>query len=120
MEREQAVLTPPTIVEEDDDQVTMLTHTCTVKDHNGTLCVPIPRPSPLPHSPFSSLPLPNLLPPHPLPLLSLPTCPQVTEDLEVDPEENSSHYMAILIESLSILGKVQDALNVRIASLGDG
>ena len=40
---------------------------------------------------------------------------EVTESLDpgVDPEEDSSHYMAILIESLSILGRVQDALHVR-------
>ena len=37
---------------------------------------------------------------------------EVTEDLTGDPEENSSHYMAILIEALSILGKVQEALDV--------
>ena len=40
---------------------------------------------------------------------------EVVESLTpgVDPEEDSSHYMAILIESLSILGRVQDALHVR-------
>lgn len=40
---------------------------------------------------------------------------QVIEEMtpEVDPEEDSSHYMAILIESLSILGRVQDSLDVR-------
>ena len=40
---------------------------------------------------------------------------EVVENLTpgVDPEEDSSHYMAILIESLSILGRVQDALQVR-------
>ena len=45
---------------------------------------------------------------------------QVVESLApgVDPEEDSNHYMAILIESLSILGRVQDALDVRIASYG--
>lgn len=37
---------------------------------------------------------------------------EVTEDLNADPEENSSHYMAILIEALSMLGKVQEALDV--------
>ena len=41
---------------------------------------------------------------------------QVVESLApgLDPEEDSNHYMAILIESLSILGRVQDALDVRI------
>lgn len=41
---------------------------------------------------------------------------EVVESLTpgVDPEEDSNHYMAILIESLSILGRVQDALDVRI------
>ena len=41
---------------------------------------------------------------------------EVVESLApgMDPEEDSNHYMAILIESLSILGRVQDALNVRI------
>lgn len=41
---------------------------------------------------------------------------EVVESLApgVDPEEDSNHYMAILIESLSILGRVQDALDVRI------
>lgn len=40
---------------------------------------------------------------------------EVTESLDpgVDPEEDSNHYMAILIESLSILGRVPDALHVR-------
>ena len=39
---------------------------------------------------------------------------EVVENLTpgVDPEEDSNHYMAILIESLSILGRVQDALHV--------
>lgn len=39
---------------------------------------------------------------------------EVVESLApgVDPEEDSSHYMAVLIESLSILGRVQDALDV--------
>ena len=35
------------------------------------------------------------------------------EDLGADPEEDSSHFMAIVIESLSVLGRVQDALDVR-------
>lgn len=30
----------------------------------------------------------------------------------VDPEEDSNHYMAVLVEALSILGRVQDALDV--------
>ena len=40
---------------------------------------------------------------------------EVVESLApgVDPEDDSNHYMAILIESLSILGRVQDALHVR-------
>lgn len=44
---------------------------------------------------------------------------EVVENLTpgVDPEEDSSHYMAILIESLSILGRVQDALQVRALTL---
>ena len=37
---------------------------------------------------------------------------EVMEDLNGDPEENSSHYMAILIEALSILGKVEETLDV--------
>ena len=37
----------------------------------------------------------------------------MTEDLNADPEENSSHYMSILIEALSTLGKVEEALDVR-------
>ena len=39
---------------------------------------------------------------------------EVVESLApgVDPEDDSNHYMAILIESLSILGRVQDALDV--------
>ena len=38
---------------------------------------------------------------------------EVQEDLnETNPERNSSHYMAILIESLSILGKIQETLEV--------
>ena len=32
----------------------------------------------------------------------------------VDPEKDSSHYMAVLVEALSILGRVQTALDVRI------
>lgn len=31
---------------------------------------------------------------------------------DVDPEKDSSRYMAVLVESLSILGRVQDALDV--------
>ena len=44
---------------------------------------------------------------------------QVVEELKegVNPEEDSSHFMAILVESLSILGKVQDALNVSVLLL---
>ena len=40
---------------------------------------------------------------------------EVVESLSpgVDPEEDSNHYMAVLIESLSILGRVQDGLDVR-------
>ena len=30
----------------------------------------------------------------------------------VDPERDSNRYMAVLVEALSILGKVQDALDV--------
>lgn len=30
----------------------------------------------------------------------------------LDPDKNSSQYMAILVEALSILGRVQDALDV--------
>ncbi len=30
----------------------------------------------------------------------------------LDPEEDSGHYMAVLVEALSILGRVQDALDV--------
>ena len=37
---------------------------------------------------------------------------EVVEDLNGDPEENSSHYMSILIEALSILGKVEETLDV--------
>ena len=40
---------------------------------------------------------------------------EVTEDLNVDPEENSSHYMHVLIEALSILGKVEEALDVSLS-----
>lgn len=36
---------------------------------------------------------------------------EVKEDLGADPEEDSSHFMAIVIESLSVLGRVQDALD---------
>ena len=32
---------------------------------------------------------------------------------DVDPEKDSSRYMAVLVESLSMLGRVQDALDVR-------
>lgn len=35
---------------------------------------------------------------------------QVTEDLSVDPEEDSNHYMAVLIEALSTLGMTGDAV----------
>ena len=35
----------------------------------------------------------------------------------VDPEEDSSHFMAILVESLSILGRVKDALDVSSTTL---
>ncbi len=40
---------------------------------------------------------------------------QVMENMlaGVDPEEDSAHYMAILVESLSTLGRVADALDVR-------
>ena len=31
---------------------------------------------------------------------------------EVDPEKDSGRYMAVLVEALSILGRVQDALDV--------
>ena len=37
---------------------------------------------------------------------------EVVEDLTGDPEENSSHYMSVLIEALSTLGKVEEALDV--------
>jgi exocyst complex component 4 len=44
-----------------------------------------------------------------------PTIPEddneVVEDLTGDPEENSSHYMSVLIEALSTLGKVEEALD---------
>ncbi|CAI8041439.1 Exocyst complex component 4 [Geodia barretti] len=44
-----------------------------------------------------------------------PTIPEdeseVVEDLTGDPEENSSHYMAVLIEALSTLGRVEEALD---------
>lgn len=32
---------------------------------------------------------------------------------DVDPDKDSNRYMAVLVEALSILGKVQDALDVR-------
>ena len=41
---------------------------------------------------------------------------EVIEDLHGDPEENSSHYMAVLIEALSILGKVEETLDVSVLS----
>ena len=42
---------------------------------------------------------------------------EVVEDLSGDPEENSSHYMSILIEALSILGKIEETLNVCVLSI---
>lgn len=38
----------------------------------------------------------------------------VSDEVEsgVDPEKDSSRYMAVLVEALSILGRVQDALDV--------
>jgi hypothetical protein len=36
----------------------------------------------------------------------------------VDPEKDSSHYMAVLVEALSILGRVQDALDVSVGGCG--
>ena len=44
---------------------------------------------------------------------------EVVEDLSGDPEENSSHYMSILIEALSILGKIEETLNVCVQSVTD-
>ena len=60
-------------------------------------------------------------PPSPLPSENIPSQDsfrdddQVTENMlaGVDPEEDSAHYMAILVESLSTLGRVTDALDVR-------
>ena len=52
------------------------------------------------------------------PMMSL-VIQEVVEDLSGDPEENSSHYMSILIEALSILGKVEETLNVREQSVTD-
>lgn len=35
---------------------------------------------------------------------------EVTEDLNTDPEADSNHFMVVLIESLSLLGKIPEAL----------
>lgn len=37
---------------------------------------------------------------------------QITEDLNTDPESDSDHFMNVLIESLSLLGKIPEALEV--------
>ena len=37
---------------------------------------------------------------------------QITEDLNTDPELDSDHFMNVLIESLSLLGKIPEALEV--------
>ena len=38
---------------------------------------------------------------------------EVIEDLSVpDPEADSAHYMAILVESLNLLGKIPEAVKV--------
>ena len=42
----------------------------------------------------------------------------MVEDLTGDPEENSSHYMAVLIEALSTLGRVEEALDVCVFCIG--
>ncbi|KAK3729276.1 hypothetical protein QZH41_008516, partial [Actinostola sp. cb2023] len=36
--------------------------------------------------------------------------PQLVEDLNVDPEEDSDHFMTLLIESLALLGKIPEAI----------
>ena len=70
--------------------------------------------SPIPHSPILHPSFPILHSPIPHSLIPQ----EVVEDLNGDPEENSSHYMAVLIEALSTLGKVEEALDVRMCSLG--
>jgi hypothetical protein len=37
---------------------------------------------------------------------------QLVEDLNVDPEEDSDHFMTLLIESLALLGKIPEAIEV--------
>ena len=37
---------------------------------------------------------------------------KVTEDLNTDPEADSNHFMIVIIESLSLLGKIPEALEV--------
>ena len=37
---------------------------------------------------------------------------QITEDLNADPEADSDHFMIVIIESLSLLGKIPEALEV--------
>ena len=41
---------------------------------------------------------------------------QITEDLNVDPEADSDHFMILIIESLSLLGKIPEALEVHCPS----
>lgn len=37
---------------------------------------------------------------------------KVTEDLNADPEADSDHFMIVIIESLSLLGKIPEAIEV--------
>ena len=37
---------------------------------------------------------------------------KVTEDLNTDPEADSDHFMILIIESLSLLGKIPEAIEV--------
>ena len=39
---------------------------------------------------------------------------QIIEDLNTDPEVNSDNFMTLLVESLSLLGKIPEAVEVGI------